>query len=89
MFVSNTETDNPLSEREFAAIIAGTAKLYLWGRIEFVDAYGRPRWAIHRSYWDPSQSMIVSDPKVMTQTSESPACRAHLGHRNLRLSSPV
>lgn len=42
------ERSVPLSADEFGRLQAGTAALYLFGRIDFVDAFKRPRWVKYR-----------------------------------------
>jgi hypothetical protein len=42
---------NTLSEREVAALLkAETARLYVWGRVEYRDAFGKRRWVNFRSF---------------------------------------
>lgn len=55
--------DNPITQAEWTSINDGTMRLYLYGRIEFRDAFGKNRWATHRTFFNVQENMMAAAPE--------------------------
>lgn len=50
-FHKGRNTGGPLSEEEIAALKSGIKAIYVYGRVEYIDAFAKPRFTTYRFMW--------------------------------------
>lgn len=63
--------NRPISPEERAGIGSGTHAIYAYGRIEYIDAFGKPRWTNYKlSYNNASWPPLGKNPMAMNFCSD-------------------